>query len=89
MKYKVNAELFVEDIGNERFGDLKAGEDYRVIGGDKGDIHFYGFYTKEGKTFLVDPHFFTTLYLNEDEVYDCSLRVLNESYDIIGVECLY
>lgn len=89
MKYKVNAELFVEDIGNERFSDLKMGEDYRVIGGDNGDIHFHGFYTKKGKTFLVDPYFSTTLHLNEDEVDNHSLEVLKESYDSIGVECLY
>lgn len=94
MRYEVKQQLSVEGLANPKKASLsrresesKAGA--RVIGGDKGDLHFDGFTLDEstGVTVLDKPVFVTTLEgLTDDEVNDYANEVLQFSFDSIGIE---
>jgi hypothetical protein len=82
-------ELFVDGIADYKFGDLKAGQSYRVIGGDLGDLLFHGYYINHGKTYLVDAALRTNLELTEeDEIYSIAQGILDEAFNSVGYECL-
>lgn len=90
MKYDITIELSLPEQANPRFSGLSRRErdrGGRVIGGDKGDLYFSGYYVEDDKTVLLDPELHTGYEnLTEDEVNDYAQEVLNESYGSIGIE---
>lgn len=86
--YKINVELSLPVLANPRFASLSIKEECRIIGGDKGDLRFYG-YTLDrdnDKTILDNPELITSLDLTEDEANDIAVEVLMFSYASIGAE---
>jgi hypothetical protein len=91
MTYQIN-EIYLEDEAPERYENLSLTErdrGGRVIGGDKGDLWFEGYYVENGKTFLINPTLETTLNLTDDNAQEVAMEVLSESYDSIGIEAVY
>lgn len=84
-------ELSLPALANPKYRDLTAKEFDncgRIIGGDKGDVHFKGYTLEDGKTILDAPILLTTLDLNPDEAQNIAEIVLQESFESIGVECV-
>lgn len=89
MRYRIERELSLPGLANSRYADLSMREmrrGYRVIGGDRGDLHFGGFTLDEGKTVLYKPVLVTSHDLNEDEAYEMAEEILRFSYESIGLE---
>lgn len=89
-RYHVGDTLSIPEEANPRYAGLSLREirnGGRVIGGDKGDIHFMGFTVRDGRTFLDDAEFVTSLEgLTPDEVADYAQGVVDFSYESIGTE---
>jgi len=61
----------------------------RIIGGDKGDLHFLGYDVESGETVLRSPILVTAFDdLTEDEVIDYAIEILLTSFESIGAECV-
>ena len=89
--YHITEQLTVEGLANSRYQDLDKKElnskyGCRVIGGDKGDIHFYGYDLNHNETMLRDPFLFTSLDLTDDDVNNIAKEILQECYNSIGLE---
>lgn len=98
MNYLVEIPLSIicEKIPDLKKQDLSLSEknDYRIIGGDLHDLHFQGFtYNHETKEAFLKNPILTRVkdktYLDEEEVFQLAQNVLLESFDSIGIECLY
>jgi hypothetical protein len=91
--YQVSLELDVDGEANPKRATLHPREtDYggRVIGGDQGDLYFFGYTIHPGRTVLVDPYLATRHKdLTQDEVDDIAKSILMEAYESIGIEVCY
>ena len=99
MLYDVKRELSIAGLANNRYADISISESRRadrtehgcprVIGGDKGDLGFYGYdvHVGENKTVLYKPVLITCIGgLNEDEVFDIAEEILMNSFESVGIE---
>jgi hypothetical protein len=94
-KLPVKLELALPGLANPRYKDLSYSEllkkDYRVIGGDKADLHFQGYELdrENNKTILCNP-FITTgrpdWFTTDEEIHEAAMEVLMFSFDSIGYE---
>lgn len=66
--------------------ELRSKDECRVIGGDKGDIHFEGYVLGDKKTLLFNPKFVTSLNLSKDDAQRYAEDTLMASYESIGIE---
>jgi hypothetical protein len=86
-RYAVNLSLEVN--ANPRFANLNLREvrnGCRIIGGDKGDIHFQGYTTGDGRTELSSAELVTGLELTSEEAQEIAEQVLQFSFESIGIE---
>ena len=87
--------LIIEGIPDtDKYSDLSSSESqvgYRVIGGDKGDLHFKGYTVNQDDniTELYKPVLRTSLDLNSDEAISVANQILSESFSSIGWESIY
>ena len=91
MQYSVPETLVLPGLANPRYADLNQKEikrGHRVIGGDKGDLHFEGFELdeKNNLTKLVNPVLVIGYELTPDEVVDIANEVLMFSFESVGLE---
>ena len=89
--YEIKDSLIIPGTANPRFGDLSMSEieNGRRIGGDHGDIVFYGYVIREGCTVLSMPTLKTAIEdLDSDEVLDTAREILDCAFESIGVECV-
>lgn len=90
--YQITEELSIPEECSKRNMDLTFSEvskrGYRVIGGDQGDIKFYGYTVEDGRTILNNPELFSGLRLTQDEANDIAQSILMFSYESIGTDCV-
>lgn len=94
MKYPITIELGIPAEANRRFENLSFSEvnkrGYRVIGGDKGDLHHQGYTVENDRTILYKPVLSTTYDdLTEDEANEIAQEILDFAFNSLGVECVY
>lgn len=100
--YPVERELTIPKLANRRYEDPSSSEvdavnrgyryDYRVIGGDKGDLYFCGFNVREpdGDTVINGPTLATSMSVTTQEEIDAiAEEILAEAFYSIGVDCVH
>lgn len=91
-EFDVEQEISLPEEANCRYEDLNMREidsahECRVIGGDKGDLHFFGFIVADGKTVLDSPVLFSGYNdLTDEEAFNIAEEILWASYESIGIE---
>jgi len=86
-----NFALSIPEEANPKHASLNRSElerGYRVIGGDRGDLHFEGYTVESGRTLLYKPVLVTMLGLEDEEAADIAQDILITSFESIGVECV-
>ncbi len=83
--------LAIPAVANKRYSGLTLKESNvggRVIGGDRGDLFFFGFHIEDQETVLAAPELRTTLHLEGDEINEVAREILMASFASIGAECV-
>ena len=95
--YDIKNKLSIPELASRRNSELSRREresdtGRRVIGGDLGDLEFYGYTLNESRdeTVLDGPVLVTSLKkkLTKDEAYEIALGILMASYNSIGVDAV-
>ena len=88
----VTTELSIPVEANQRFSTLtrKECDKGRIIGGDLGDLRFWGFTTQKDRTVLVNPESLRDDFegWTNDEINNLAQSILDASYASIGAECI-
>lgn len=95
-RYEIRQPLTLPGLASERRADLWLDEldsarGCRVVGGDRGDLEFRGYWRREEQnvTEVCDPVLVTAFDdLSEQEAYDIATEILEQSFASIGLETL-
>ncbi len=90
-RYDITKKLALPGLANPRYRDLSRRESDnggRVIGGDLGDLEFYGYELDRDKdeTILYGPVLVTQRKLSKKDANQIAYDILMESYASIGLE---
>ena len=88
MQYQITRKLSILGRGDPKKQNLSIREQSRSIGGDQGDIRFFGYTVIEDRTELLSPELITSLILTDDEVNDIADMILKASFSSVGLDCL-
>ncbi len=91
-RYDITKKLVLPELASSRYSELSRREyerdGARVIGGDLGDLEFYGYTLNRGNgtTTLDGPVLVTQRKLSKKDANQIAYDVLMESYGSIGIE---
>jgi len=93
MQYKTTRPLTVPGLASRRHEDLTRREymrGYRVLGGDRGDLHFQGYtlQPENNQTVLDSPVLLSYDDMTPDEVNDIAEEVLAQAFESIGFDAV-